>query len=202
MADRAAAFFDLDRTLVAGSSGWAFARAAGKAGIISRRQLAALGRDALRFRLHGSTDENTDQTRTQIAQLIAGLRVRDLERLAPDIMAGVLPRVFPEALNIAYEHQDAGRPIVMITAASQEMADLLRPVLVFDHAIGFRSEIVDGRYTGRPAGPFTYREGKAEAMREFAARERDRSCRVLRLLRLGVRLADAACRRSSGRRQP
>ena len=97
--------------------------------------------------------------------------MRDLQRLAPDVLAGVLPRLYPRMLAIAYEHQDAGRPIFICTAASQEMAELMAIVLTFDGAVGSVSEVVDGEYTGRPGGPFTYREGKAEAIRELAARE-------------------------------
>src|ERR671933_3010634 len=74
-------------------------------------------------------------------------------------------------LAIAYEHQDAGRPVFICTAASQEMADLMAVVLTFDGAVGSVSEVVDGQYTGRPGGPFTYREGKAQAIRELAERE-------------------------------
>src|SRR5437763_3624019 len=51
------------------------------------------------------------------------------------------------------------------------MADLLAHVLAFDGGLGSRSEIVDGRYTGRPAGPFNYREGKVASMQELAERE-------------------------------
>jgi phosphoserine phosphatase len=51
------------------------------------------------------------------------------------------------------------------------MAEMMAHVLAFDGAIGARSEVVDGVYTGRPGGPFTYREGKAEAIRELAAAE-------------------------------
>jgi phosphoserine phosphatase len=71
----------------------------------------------------------------------------------------------------AYAHQDAGTPVYILTAASQEMADLLAHVLAFDGGLGSRSEIVDGRYTGRPAGPFNYREGKVLSMREVAERD-------------------------------
>jgi len=87
------------------------------------------------------------------------------------VLAGVLPRLYPRMLAIAYEHQDAGRPIFICTAASQEMAELMAIVLTFDGAVGSVSEVVDGQYTGRPGGPFTYREGKAQAIRELAARE-------------------------------
>ena len=102
---------------------------------------------------------------------IAGQRVRDLARLGPDVLAGVLPRLYREVLAEAYAHQDGGRPTYIVTAASQELADTLARVLVMDGGIGMRSEIRDGVYTGRPAGPFTYREGKAQAIRELAARD-------------------------------
>jgi phosphoserine phosphatase len=62
--------------------------------------------------------------------------------------------------------------VLLLTAASQEMAEARAHVLSLDGALGSRSEIIDGRYTGRPAGPFNYREGKVHAMRELAARER------------------------------
>jgi phosphoserine phosphatase len=83
----------------------------------------------------------------------------------------VLPRLYPQMLARAYAHQDAGVPVYILTAASQEMANLLAHVLAFDGGIGSRSEIVDGRYTGRPAGPFNYREGKVLSMREVAERD-------------------------------
>jgi HAD superfamily hydrolase (TIGR01490 family) len=169
--DRGAAFFDLDRTLMAGSSAFQFGRAAYQAGLVSRRRLAADAWENLRFRLQGSTDSGTDALRARIGELLTGVRVRDLQRLAPGVLAGVLPRLYPQMLTIAYGHQDAGRPVIICTAASQEMADLLAVVLTFDGAVGSVSEIVDGRYTGRPGGPFTYRDGKAEAIRDLAVRE-------------------------------
>jgi HAD superfamily hydrolase (TIGR01490 family) len=165
----AAAFFDLDRTLIAGSSAYHFARAAYKARLMSRRQLASDAWANVHFRLRGSTDERTEALRERISSAIADVPVRDLMRLGPDILAGVLPRVYPEMLREAYGHQDDGRSVHIVTAASQEMAELLAHVLSFDGGIGYRSEIVDGVYTGRPAGPFTYREGKAQAVRELAA---------------------------------
>jgi len=170
-AGRSAAFFDLDRTLMAGSSGFHWARAARRAGLVSRRRLAADAWENVKFRLRGSTDAATDAVRERVGKMIAGQRVRDLGRLAPQVLAGVLPRLYPQMLQVAYEHQDAGRPVYICTAASQEMADLMAHVLDFDGAVGSRSEIVDGHYTGRPGGPFAYREGKAQLMRELAAAE-------------------------------
>jgi HAD superfamily hydrolase (TIGR01490 family) len=168
---RAGAFFDLDKTLMAGSSGIFFARAAYESGMISRGRLARDAYENLRFRLRGSTDERADDVRRRVGEMIAGVRVRDLQRLSPRVLAGVLPRLYPQMLARAYAHQDAGVPVYILTAASQEMADLLAHVLAFDGGLGSRSEIIDGRYTGRPAGPFNYREGKVVSMRELAARE-------------------------------
>jgi phosphoserine phosphatase len=87
------------------------------------------------------------------------------------MLAGILPRAYPEMLEVAWRHQDEGRPAYICTAASQELADTMASVFQFDGGIGMRSEIRDGYYTGKPDGPFTYREGKAEAIRDVAARE-------------------------------
>jgi HAD superfamily hydrolase (TIGR01490 family) len=168
---REAAFFDLDKTLMAGSSGIFFARAAYESGMISRRRLARDAYENLRFRLRGSTDDRADEVRKRVGEMIADVPVRELQRLSPRVLAGVLPRLYPQMLQRAYAHQDAGRLVYIVTAASQEMADLLAHVLAFDGGIGSRSEIVDGRYTGRAAGPFNYREGKVLSMRELAERE-------------------------------
>ena len=168
---RAAAFFDLDKTLMAGSSGIFFARAAYEAGMISRTRLARDAYENLRFRLRGSTDDRADDVRRRVGEMIAGVPVRELQRLSPRVLAGVLPRLYPQMLARAYAHQDDGLAVYILTAASQEMADLLAHVLAFDGGLGSRSEIVDGHYTGRPAGPFNYREGKVLAMRELAEAE-------------------------------
>jgi HAD superfamily hydrolase (TIGR01490 family) len=166
-----AAFFDLDKTLMEGSSAFHFARASYKAGQLSKRQMARDAVANIKYRLHGSTDEATDQLRERVYEAIAGRRVIDLARLTPNILAGILPRLYPQMLDVAWRHQDAGRRVYIVTAASQEIADLLATVLVFDGGIGARSEVHDGVYTGRPHGPFTYREGKAEAIRQVAAHE-------------------------------
>ncbi len=168
---RGAAFFDLDRTLMAGSSGIFFARAAFETGMITRTQLVGDLYQNLRFRLRGSTDDWADAVRVRVGEMLAGVPVRDLQRMSPRVLAGVLPRLYPQMLERAYRHQDAGEPVYIVTAASQEMADLLAYVLAFDGGVGSRLEVADGRYTGRAAGPFNYREGKVDSLRELAARE-------------------------------
>ncbi len=170
-AGQAAAFFDLDRTLMVGSSGIFFARAAFETGMISRGRLARDVYENVRFRLRGSTDDRADAVRKRVGEMIADVPVRDLQRLSPRVLAGVLPRLYPQMLQRAYEHQEQGRRVYIVTAALQEMADLLAHVLAFDGGLGSRLEVVDGRYTGRADGPFNYREGKVLSMQALAARE-------------------------------
>jgi HAD superfamily hydrolase (TIGR01490 family) len=168
---RGAAFFDLDKTLMEGSSAVHFGRAAYRAGLISRRELVKDLWANIQFRLRGATDETTQALWDRILDSIKGTRVVDLQRLAPEILAGLLPRVYKQMLDVAWGHQDAGRPVYIVTAASHELSNLLATVLSFDGGIGVRSEIRNGVYTGKPDGPFTYREGKAQAIREVADRE-------------------------------
>jgi HAD superfamily hydrolase (TIGR01490 family) len=168
----AAAFFDLDRTLMEGSSAFQFGRAAYKRGFLSRRQLISDGWANLRFRLRGSTDADTHALRDRISGSLAGTRVRDMQRLGPDVLARVLPRVYPRMLELAYEHQDAGRRVYIFTAASQELAEMLAHVLTFDGGIGSQfSAVDDGVYTGQPTGLFIYGADKARAIKRLADAE-------------------------------
>ncbi|UGS35034.1 HAD family hydrolase [Capillimicrobium parvum] len=168
----AAAFFDLDRTLIAGSSGFHWARAGARAGIIPRRRLYADAWANLQFRLQGSTDEATAKVQERVSAIIAGRRAVEFARLAPMVLAGVLPRVYPRMLQVAYDHQDAGRPVYICTAATQGTADMLATVLGFDGGLGTQLEEEDGVLTGRIQGPFNYGEGKPVRMRELAGEER------------------------------
>jgi HAD superfamily hydrolase (TIGR01490 family) len=155
-----------------GSSAFQFGRAAYKAGMMSRRQLIADAWANVRFRLRGSTDEATHALRDRISASLKGVRVRDLERLGADVLAGVLPRIYPQVLTVAHQHQDAGRRAYITTAASQELADILARVLALDGGIGSQfSEVHDGVYTGEPTGLFIFGAGKAQAIEQLAARE-------------------------------
>ena len=163
-----AAFFDLDRTLMAGSSAYHFGRAMYKAGQMSRRQIARDAIDQIRFRLKGASDAAVNVLLERVLAGIRGQPVRDLQRMIPDMLAGVLPRVYPQMLDVVREHQDAGRPCYIATAASQPAAEVLAAALMMDGAMGTCWEIRDGVYTGRLDGPFAYGEGKAQRLQEFA----------------------------------
>jgi HAD superfamily hydrolase (TIGR01490 family) len=167
---RAAAFFDLDKTLMAGSSGMQFARIAAKQGVVSRRLLVSWGWEHLRYRLRGTTDERTAEVLKVARELIRGLPAKTIDRMGPEVMAAILPRVFPQMLEEVYAHQDAGRPTFIVSAAGNGVVEQLAHVLGMDGGIGTRYEVDgDGSYTGRLDGPFVYGEGKVTAMEEFAA---------------------------------
>lgn len=168
---RAAAFFDLDKTLMAGSSGMQFARVATRQGIVGRRQLARWGVEHLRYRLRGTTDERTAEVLRVARQLIAGVPAKTIARMEPEVMAAILPRVFPQMLDEVRAHQDAGRPTFIVSAAGNDVVESLARVLRMEGGIGTRYEIdAAGNFTGRLDGPFVYGPGKVEAMQAFAER--------------------------------
>lgn len=167
---RAAAFFDLDKTLMAGSSGMQFARVASRHGVVGRRQLASWGVEHLRYRLRGTTDARTGEVLRVARELIAGVPVRNIERMSPEVMAAILPRVYPQMLDEVYAHQDAGRATFIVSAAGNGVVESLARVLGMDGGIGTSYEIDgDGAFTGRFDGPFVYGPGKVEAIEAFAA---------------------------------
>jgi HAD superfamily hydrolase (TIGR01490 family) len=167
---RAAAFFDLDKTLMAGSSGMQFARVAARQGIVGRRQLASWALEHLRYRLRGTTDERTAEVLRVARELIAGVPAKTIARMEPEVMAAILPRVFPQMLDEVHAHQDADRPTFIVSAAGNDIVESLARVLGMEGGIGTRYEVdAEGDFTGRFDGPFVYGTGKVEAMQAFAA---------------------------------
>ena len=155
---------------MAGSSGMQFARVATRHGIVGRRQLASWAIEHLRYRLRGTTDERTTEVLRVARDLIAEVPARSLERMNPEVMAAILPRVYPQMLDEVYAHQDEGRATFIVSAAGNGVVEPLAAVLGMDGGIGTRYEVnADGAFTGRFDGPFVYGKGKVEAMEAFAA---------------------------------
>ena len=201
-----AAFFDLDRTLMAGSSAFQFGARGAPAGLMSRRRSSPRTRGRTsRFRLQGSTDEATDELRDRVGQALRG-------RARCATSSGWGPRCSPaccrastrRCCEIAYDHQDAGRPVYIVTAASQEMADLLAERPRASTAPSARARRSRRRRT-TPAAP-TARSPTARARRwrcgswpRARASTSPASCAYSDSR---VRPADAARRRPPGRGQP
>jgi HAD superfamily hydrolase (TIGR01490 family) len=155
---------------MAGSSGLHFGRAAYRAGWVKRREMVRFGVEHLRFRLRGSTDEGSRALLSEVTERLQGVRERDLVRMAPEVLAGVLPRIYPQMLDEVHSNQDAGRLTFIVSAAGDGMVRMLAQVLAMDGGIGTRYAVgADGAYNGKLDGPFMYGEGKVEGIRRFAA---------------------------------
>ena len=166
----AAAFFDLDRTLMAGSSGLPYARAAHKAGWLSRRVMLRWGLDHLRFRLRGANEEATARVLAEAREVLRGVELKQVTRMTPDVLAAILPRIYRPMLDEVHAHQDAGRATVIVSAAGQGIVETLARVLGMDTGIGTPYAVgPDGRFNGKLDGPFMYGRGKEEAIARYAA---------------------------------
>src|SRR4051795_3050312 len=164
-----AAFFDLDKTLMAGSSGMVFARVANQRGFVPRGQLARWGFDHLRYRLRGSSDEQTSAVIEVASRIFAEMPEREVERMGPEVLAGILPRIYPQMLDEVHRHQDEGRATFIVSAAGNDLVKALAAVLGMEGGIGTGWAVgADGKFTGEMDGPFVYGEGKVEAMQRFA----------------------------------
>lgn len=168
---RAAAFFDLDRTLLRRSSALALAGSFRERGLISRVDLAKAAVWQLRFVAHGASAEAVRSAAEDGLGVLRGLRPEELEELVATALEPVLrPLVYPEAVALARGHQERGEPVYIVSAALQEIVDALAGDLGFDGAIGTVTEVEDGVFTGRPVRS-CHAEAKAAALREVASAE-------------------------------
>lgn len=165
----AAAFFDLDRTLISGSSTFRFAIAAWREGLIPTGTIARDVLDNLVFRLAGATDERSERMRDRLLGAVEGVRHEDLVALNEQIVPAVLRRLRPEARQLLEMHAEAGRDRYLVSASPVEFVTQLAGDLGLEGGIGTEAEVVDGVYTGRLAGPFCYGHGKAEHVEKLAA---------------------------------
>ncbi|HEY7628065.1 MAG TPA: HAD family hydrolase, partial [Ilumatobacteraceae bacterium] len=163
-----AAFFDLDRTLISGSSVFAFGIAAWRAGLVSRGQFTRDAVGAVTFRLSGASDDVSSGVRDRILGAVKGVRVDDLVALNAETVPKLLDKVRPEAQALVDRHRHAGRATYIVSASPVELVEPLAKALGMTAGIGTVSEIVDGIYTGELAGPFCYGPGKVEAITELA----------------------------------
>jgi HAD superfamily hydrolase (TIGR01490 family) len=163
-----AAFFDLDRTLISGSSAFTLAIQARRAGLIPNLEFARDTTGAIAFKLFGSSDNTTDAVRERILKAVTGMRQSDLQALNVEVLPRLLAKLRPEARRLIDRHRRAGRDTFIVSAAPQEIVEPLAHSLGMTSGLGTRSVVADGIYTGALEGPFCYGQGKVEAIRELA----------------------------------
>ncbi|MEP7201893.1 MAG: HAD family hydrolase [Ilumatobacteraceae bacterium] len=163
-----AAFFDLDRTLISGSSAFVLGVAAWRAGLIPPRQFGRDAVGAVAFRFSGASDNTSNGVRDRILGAVKGVRVDDLVALNADIVPRLLDKVRPEAQALVDRHRHAGRATYIVSASPIELVEPLAKALGMTAGIGTISATADGVYTGELGGPFCYGPGKVEAITDLA----------------------------------
>jgi HAD superfamily hydrolase (TIGR01490 family) len=167
----AAAFFDLDRTLLRRSSALALAGSFRDRGMISRRTLAKAAAWQLLFVARGASHEAVRAAAEDGLRILDGYTPDDLRELVAEAMEPVLrPLVYAEPLHLVEQHRGRGERVYIVSATLQEIVEAIAEDLGFDGALGTVCEVRDGRYTGKALRAL-HAENKAECLRELAERE-------------------------------
>src|SRR4026207_2322358 len=145
-----AAFFDLDKTIIAKSSTLAFSRPLFKAGLLNRSSLLKAGIAQAYYQMFGADQDQLERVRQELADLTKGWDKVEIERMVAETVDEVVaPLVYAEALVIIDQHQRAGRRVFVISSSPVEIVKPLCSYLGIDDVIGTRPEIdSDGKYTG------------------------------------------------------
>ena len=173
VAGTAAAFFDVDNTIMRGASIFHLAVGLARRNYFSGREVWGFGVKQLRFVLSGSENlEDMASATTAALAFVEGRRVDELLELGEEIFDdSMVDKLIPGSLALAQGHLDAGEEVWLVTATPVEVARLLARRLGLTGALGTVSEIEDGAYTGRLVGPPLHGLAKAEAVRALAERE-------------------------------
>ena len=147
--DRSAAFFDLDKTVIATSSALAFGRPFYRDGLISRRDVIKGAYAQLMYRLGGADEQAMARTRDYVAHLCAGWRVEQVQQIVRETLEELIqPYVYAEAAALIEQHRAAGRDVVLVSASGDEMVRPIGELLGITEIIATRMVVADGRYTG------------------------------------------------------
>jgi HAD superfamily hydrolase (TIGR01490 family) len=164
-----AAFFDLDKTVIARSSTFAFSRPLYQGGLINRRTVLRSAYAHGVFLLGGADHDQMERMRQYLSSMVAGWEVHQVrEIVAETLVALIEPAVFQEAVALIDEHHAAGRDVVLVSASGAELVEPIAGMLGADDVIATRMVVEDGRYTGEVAF-YAYGENKAIAIRDLAA---------------------------------
>jgi len=167
-----AAFFDLDKTVIAKASLVAFGRPLYRGGLISRRTLLRALYGQLVYMYMGADEEKLERMRDSVLALTKGWEQTKVREIVEETLADVVePIVYEEALQLIHDHKDAGRLVFIVSASPEEIVAPLSRYLGVDAYLATRSTVDDdGRYTGT-TDFYCYGPNKAEAMESIAATE-------------------------------
>lgn len=166
---RPAAFFDLDKTIIAKSSALAFSRSFYQKGLINRRSVLRSAYAQFVYLLGGADHDQMERMREYLSALVTGWDVQTVKDLVAEALHSIVdPIVYDEAVTLIEEHHLAGRDVVVVSSSGTEIVEPIGEMLGADHVIATRLVIDDdGCYTGEIEF-YAYAEGKAEAVMEIA----------------------------------
>ncbi|WP_027942832.1 HAD family hydrolase [Amycolatopsis taiwanensis] len=167
--NRVAAFFDLDKTIIASSSALAFSKPMLRHGLISRRAALKSAYAQLVFSLSGADEDRTERMRAEISALCAGWDVEQVRAIVNETLHDIVdPLVYAEAAELIASHQARGHDVIVLSAAGEEVVHPIAGMLGVTHSVATRMEVVDGRYSGE-VDFYCYGAEKAVAAKELAS---------------------------------
>lgn len=168
---KAAAFFDLDKTILAKSSSLAFAKPLYAGGLIGRSDVLKSAYAQLVYLTSGADHDQMERMRLYLSALSSGWEVEQVRAVVAETLDGIVePIIFQEAVKLIEQHQAAGRDVIIISSSGTEIVEPIGARLGVDKAIGTQMAIEDGKYTGEILF-YAYGPGKAEAMERLADEE-------------------------------
>ncbi len=168
---KTAAFFDLDKTVIAKSSTLAFSKPFFDQGLINRRTVLKSTYAQFFFLMSGADHDQMDRMRSYVTNMCAGWDVEQVKSILDETLHDIVdPLVFAEAADLIADHKLCGRDVVVVSASGEEIVAPIARALGATHAMATRMVVEDGKYTGGIAF-YCYGEGKVQAIRELAARE-------------------------------
>jgi HAD superfamily hydrolase (TIGR01490 family) len=165
---RSAAFFDLDKTIIAKSSTLAFSRPFQAGGLISRGAVLRSAYAQFVYVVGGADHDQIEKMRAFMSQLVAGWDVATVREIVADTLHNIVdPLVYDEAVTLIEEHKLAGRDVVIVSASGTEVVEPIGAMLGADIVVATRLEEADGKYTGE-IDFYAYAGEKARAVIELA----------------------------------
>ncbi len=164
----AAAFFDLDKTILAKSSSFAFARPFYREGLIGRSDVVRSAYAQFVYLASGADHDQMETMREYMSKLVTGWNVDQVQQIVGETLDDIVdPMVFEEAVQLIAEHKETGHDVIIISSSGTDIVEPIGQRLGVDLAIGTQVAIEDGEYTGEILF-YAYGQGKADAMRSLA----------------------------------
>jgi HAD superfamily hydrolase (TIGR01490 family) len=168
---RTAAFFDLDKTIIAKSSTLAFSRSFYQGGLINRRTVLRSAYAQFVYLVGGADHDQMERMRAYLSSMATGWDVEQVKVIVAETLHQLInPLIYDEAATLIEEHHLAGRDVVIVSTSGAEVVEPIGQMLGADHVIATRMVVEDGKYSG-DIEYYAYGETKAEAVRATAAAE-------------------------------